>query len=48
MPDKYYDPASGAYFHNELIDYLYTECKIKLFYKDKWYEFFIKKSEEKK
>lgn len=48
MPDKYFDYEKGDYVHNELIDVLYTESKLKLFYKDRWYEFFIKKTDEKK
>ena len=48
MPDKYFDYEKGDYIHNELIDVLYTESKLKLFYKNRWYEFFIKKTEEKK
>lgn len=48
MPDKYFDPVKGDYVHNELIDVLYTESKVKLFYKNRWYEFFVKKTDEKK
>ena len=48
MPDKYFDSLTGEYIHNELIDVLSPESKIKFHYKDRWYEFFIKKTDEKK
>lgn len=48
MPDKYFDSLTGEYVHNELIDVLSPESKIKFHYKDRWYEFFIKKTDEKK
>lgn len=48
MPDRYFDSLSGEYVRNEFIDMLYNEAKLKLFYKDRWYEFFIKKIDEKK
>lgn len=42
MPDMFFDNKSGEFIHNELIDELFNECKIKFFYKKKWYEFYIK------
>ena len=42
MPDKYFDSKIGDYVHNELVDTLFPECKIKYHYKNKWYEFYIK------
>lgn len=48
MPDKYFDSLTGDFIHNELIDALFNECKIKLFYKNKWYEFYIKKISDSK
>lgn len=48
MPSKYFDSELGDYVHNELVDTLMAETKIKLSYKDKWYEFFIKKITENK
>ena len=48
MPSLYYDPIVGDYVHNDYIDILYTECKLKFYYKKKWYEFYIKKRDEKK
>lgn len=47
MPDSYFDSMTGELIHNELIDILSAETKIKLFYKKNWYEFFIKKVDEK-
>ena len=48
MPDSYYDYEKGQFVHNDLIDMLHTESKIKFSYKNRWYEFFIKKVDEKK
>lgn len=49
MPTKFFDSKVGDFVKNEFIDDLYNERKLKLKYKDKWYEFYIKKiSEEKK
>jgi hypothetical protein len=42
MPDKYFDSEKGEYIHNDLIDYLFNERKLKLKYKDEWLEFYIK------
>ena len=48
MPDKYFDSEKGDFIHNELVDALFTECKIKFHYKGKWYEFYIKNVSDKK
>jgi hypothetical protein len=48
MPTKYFDSEKGDYVKNELIEDLYNERKLKLKYKDKWYEFYIKKITENK
>lgn len=48
MPDRYFDSLKGEFVRNEFIDVLSPESKIKLHYKDRWYEFFIKKTDEKK
>ena len=48
MPDRYFDSLKGEFVRNELIDVLSPESKIKFHYKDRWYEFFIKKVDEKK
>jgi len=34
MPTKFFDSEKGDYVKNELIDSLFNECKIKLFYKN--------------
>lgn len=33
MPDKYFDSKKGDFVHNELVDALFNECKLKFFYK---------------
>lgn len=43
MPDKYFDSKTGEFIHNDFVDALFNECKIKFFYKKEWYEFSIKK-----
>lgn len=48
MVDGYFDSLKGDYVENELINELFPERKIKLFYQDQWFEFFIKKISEKK
>ena len=48
MPSKYFDSKLGEYVHNEFCDYLANEKKLKLKYKDKWYEFYIKTVTENK
>ena len=51
---QYIDPNTGERVHNPIIDYLVNERKIKLYlddydpnHPDKWYDFIIKKDEEK-
>lgn len=48
MVDKYFDPFVGDYVHNDFIDMLSSEVKVKLNYKGKWHEFTIKSVDEKK
>lgn len=48
MPDVYFDSLKGEYVRNDFIDMIYPETKLKLFYKDRWFEFFVKKVDEKK
>lgn len=48
MPSKYFDSQLGEYVHNNLVDLIKSESKIKLFYKEKWYEFLVKKITENK
>lgn len=48
MPTMYFSPEKGDYIYNELIDAISAESKIKFHYKDRWYEFFVKKTDEKK
>ena len=48
MPTKFFDSEKGDYVKNELIDSLFNECKIKLFYKNQWYEYLIKQISEEK
>lgn len=48
MVDKYFDPFVGDYVHNDFIDMLSSEVKVKLNYKGKWHEFTIKGVDEKK
>lgn len=42
MPDKYFDNEKGDYVHNEFVDNLFNERKIKLKFMNQWYEFYIK------
>lgn len=48
MPSKYFDSKIGEYVHNEFVDNLFNETKIKLHYRDEWYEFYIKQIQEDK
>ena len=48
MPDRYFDSLTGEFVRNEFINVLSPESKIKFHYKNRWYEFFIKKVDEKK
>ena len=46
MVDRFFDSEKGEFVKNEFIDMLYNEQKIKLHYKDDWYEFYIKNINE--
>ena len=48
MPDKYFDSEKGEYVHNDFVDAIFSECKIKFYYKKKWYEFYVKNVSEAK
>lgn len=48
MLSSFFDSKKGEFVGNEYIDELYAERKIKLHYKDKWYEFYIKGVQEEK
>lgn len=48
MPDRYFDSKIGDYIHNDLIDAIFPECKIKYKYKGEWYEFNVKNVSEAK
>lgn len=48
MPTKYFDSEKGEYVKNELLEDLYNERKLKLYYDGKWYEFYIKNLQEDK
>jgi hypothetical protein len=39
MPSKFYDNEKGEFVHNEFVDYLLNETKLKLKYREEWYEF---------
>lgn len=47
MVDSYFDSQRGKFVKNDFIDDLFAEQKIKLYYKNKWYEFYIKSVQEK-
>ena len=42
MPSKFFDNKKGEFVKNEFIDYLFNEAKIKLFFMNRYYEFYIK------
>lgn len=48
MPDGYFDSKLGEFIHNEFVDNLYNEKKVKLFYDDEWYEFYVKSISDEK
>ena len=48
MPTKYFDSEMGDFVKNEFIEDLYNERKLKLYYKNQWYEFYIKQIKEDK
>lgn len=48
LPSKFFDSELGKYIHNEFCDYLFNEKKLKLKYRNQWYEFYIKNITENK
>lgn len=44
---KYYDYKTESYKDNPFISYINNETKIKLYYNDNWYDFYIKTIDEK-
>lgn len=48
MPDKYFDSFAGDWVTNPFIKEIYNERKLKLFYKNEWYEFFVKSVNQEK
>jgi hypothetical protein len=48
MNSKYYDEESETFVNNPYMKYMVNERKIKLFFRDKWYDLLIKKIEENK
>lgn len=48
LPGKYIDPSTGKKTKNYLVGLTDNETKIKLYYKDKWYTFYVKKVTEKR
>ena len=48
MPDKFFDSELGDFVLNEFNDYVANENKVKLFYKEQWFEFYIKNVKETK
>lgn len=48
MISKFFDSKEGKFVENDFIDYLFNERKLKLYYKDNWYEFYIKTVNESK
>lgn len=48
MPTKYFDSEKGDYVKNELLEDLYNERKLKLYYDGNWYEFYVKSIQEDK
>lgn len=48
MPTKFFNSEIGDYVQNELIENLLNEQKIKLFFKNKWYELIVKEINESK
>lgn len=48
LPDKWYDSEKGDYVKNEFVEQLFNEKKVKLYYMDEWYEFYIKNVQDTK
>jgi hypothetical protein len=42
MYKQYIDNISGLKVENPFVDYLVNEAKVKLYYENKWYDFYIK------
>lgn len=48
MNSKYYDTETETFVDNPYMKYMVNERKVKLFFRDKWYDLLIKKVEENK
>ena len=48
LPGKYVDTTTGKKVKNYLRDLIDNETKVKLYYKEKWYSFYVKKVTEKR
>ena len=48
MPSKFFDSELGDYVQNEFCNCVKNESKLKLKYKGKWYEFYVKNIQEEK
>lgn len=48
MVDRFFDSKIGDFVINPFIDELYAERKLKLHYKNKWYEFYVKNVKDDK
>ena len=48
MPLRYFDSEKGDYVQNELIENIFNEQKIKLHFKNKWYEMVVKGTQDTK
>ena len=48
MPSKFFNSEIGDYVQNELAENIFNEQKIKLFFKDEWYEMVVKTISESK
>ena len=46
--DRFYDCEINDYVRNEFVDMIFNEKKIKLFYKNEWFEFYVKSVSENK
>ena len=42
MPNKFFDSKVGDFIENPFFDQVFPERKLKLYYKKKWYEFYVK------
>ena len=48
MPDKFFDSEFGDFVLNEFNNYVTNENKVKLFYKNQWFELYVKNVKETK